>query len=209
MKHRTGIFAKTKTMMLMSIRVFLGLMLFVGLVSGKPADKPLVLKGSVVDDEGKGIAGVVVNNGREFCRTDRNGMWQLTTDTAVSKFVSISTPCEYVLPQTDGIACGYYMPVAKAIEDGRKASFVLHRRDSVSNRFHYIAISDPQILNARDMKRWRQETVTSIMHTASNLRKTGDVIGMTLGDVVFDNMKLYAQYKQSIKNSRMLSLIHI
>ena len=47
MKHRTGIFAKTKTMMLMSIRVFLGLMLFVGLVSGKPADKPLVLKGSV------------------------------------------------------------------------------------------------------------------------------------------------------------------
>lgn len=203
MKHRTGIFAKTKTMMLMSIRVFLGLMLFVGLVSGKPADKPLVLKGSVVDDEGKGIAGVVVNNGREFCRTDRNGMWQLATDTAVSKFVSISTPCEYVLPQTDGIACGYYMPVAKVIEEGRKASFVLHRRDSVSNRFHYIAISDPQILNARDMKRWRQETVTSIMHTASNLRKTGDVIGMTLGDVVFDNMKLYAQYKQSIKNSRM------
>ena len=66
MKHRTGIFAKTKTMMLMGIRVFLGLMLFVGLVSGKPADKPLVLKGSVVDDEGKGIAGVVVNNGREF-----------------------------------------------------------------------------------------------------------------------------------------------
>ena len=43
-------------MMLMSIRVFLGLVLFVGLVSGKPADKPLMLKGSVVDEEGRGIA---------------------------------------------------------------------------------------------------------------------------------------------------------
>ena len=59
--------------------------------------------------------------------------------------------------------------VAKAIEEGRKASFVLLRRDSVSNRFHYIAISDPQIRNAHDMKRWRQETVPSIMHTASSL----------------------------------------
>ena len=203
MKHRTGIFAKTKTMMLMSVRVFLGLVLFVGLVSGKPAGKPLMLKGSVVDEEGRGIANVVVNNGREFCQTDRNGHWQLVTDTAVSKFVSISTPCEYTLPQTDGIANGYYMPVAKAMEAGSKASFVLHRRDSVSNRFHYIAISDPQIRNAHDMKRWRQETVPSIMHTASSLRKTGDVIGMTLGDVVFDNMMLYAQYKQSIKNRRM------
>ena len=54
MKHETGIFVKTKKMLLMSIRVFLGLMLFVGLVSGKPIDKGLVLKGSVVDNEGKG-----------------------------------------------------------------------------------------------------------------------------------------------------------
>ena len=35
------------------------------------------------------------------------------------------------------------------------------------------------------------------------LRKTGEVIGMSLGDVVFDNMNLYAQYKQSIRSKRM------
>ena len=203
MKHNVGIFVKTKQMVLMSFRVFLGLVLFVGLVSGRPADRTFVLKGSVVDGEGKGIAGVVVNNGREFCRTDKHGAWQLATDTAVSKFVEISTPREYRLPASDGIASGFYVPVGEAVANRNRVNFVLHRRDTVVNKFHYIAISDPQILNAHDMKRWRTETVASIMHTAASLRKTGEVIGMTLGDVVFDNMAIYPEYRQSLRNHRM------
>ena len=203
MKHSMSIFVKTKKLMLMSIKVLIGLVFFVGLVSGKPSDKSLVLKGNVVDESGKGIAGVVVNNGREFCRTDKHGAWQLATDTTVSKFVAISTPREYELPQTDGIANGFYVPVGKAVENRSRVNFVLHRRDSISNRFHFIAISDPQIRNAHDMKRWRTETVPSIMRTASTLRKTGQVIGMTLGDVVFDNMAIYRQYRQTLRNHRM------
>lgn len=203
MKRQNHTFVKTKKILRMSFRVFMGLLLFVGLVSGKPADRPLMLKGVVVDEEGKGIAGVVVNNGREFCKTDRRGAWQLSTDTTVSKFVSISTPREYRLPEKDGIASGYYIPVGEAVANRNTNTFRLHRRDSVSDRFHYIAISDPQILNAHDMKRWRNETMPSILRTALQLRKTGDVVGMTLGDVVFDNMNIYPQYVESIKNHRM------
>ncbi len=203
MKDSKCIFVKTKQMVFMSIKVFMGLVLFAALVSGKPSGQNVVLKGSVLDEEGRGIAGVVVNNGREFCRTDRHGMWQLSTDTVVSKFVSISTPREYQLPATDGLASGYYIPIGKAVAMRGNVDFTLHRRDTVIDRFHYIAISDPQILNARDMKRWRTETVDDILHTAGHLRKTGEVIGMTLGDVVFDNMTLYSQYAQSIRNRRM------
>ena len=203
MKYVDVIFVKTKQLIRMSVKVFIGLMVFVGLVSGKPSDKTIMLKGIVADSDGKGIAGVVVNNGREFVATDRHGAWQLPTDTAVSKFVSISTPCEYALPATNGIASGYYIPVAEAVRNRSVCHFTLQRRDSVAHRFHYIAISDPQILNAHDMKRWRTETVASMMRTATQLRKTGEVIGMTLGDVMFDNMKLYPQYVASLKNRRM------
>ena len=203
MKNDKGKFVKTKRMARMSLKVFIGLLFFVGLVSGKPADKAVLLKGTVVDEEGRGIAGVVVNNGREFCRTDRHGAWQLLTDSTVSKFVSISTPRECVLPQTDGIASGFYIPVGEAFRHKTANIFRLQRRDSISDHFHYIAISDPQILNAHDMKRWRTETVAAIMRTASQLRKTGDVVGMTLGDVVFDNMNIYPQYVKSIRNRRM------
>lgn len=203
MKYVDIIFVKTKQMTAMSLRVFIGLMVFVGLVSGKPSDKAVMLKGIVADTDGKGIAGVVVNNGREFVTTDRHGAWQLLTDTMVSKFVSISTPREYALPQADGIASGYYIPVAEALRSRTANRFTLHRRDSVSDKFHYIAISDPQILNAHDLKRWRTETMASILRTASQLRKTGEVVGMTLGDVVFDNMAIYPKYVQTIRNRRM------
>ena len=121
MKRQNHTFVKTKKILRMSFRVFMGLLLFVGLVSGKPADRPLMLKGVVVDEEGKGIAGVVVNNGREFCKTDRRGAWQLSTDTTVCKFVSISTPREYRLPEKDGIASGYYIPVGEAVAKDRKS----------------------------------------------------------------------------------------
>ena len=203
MKCGNVIFAKTKKIASMSFKVFLGLALFVGLVSGKPGDKAVMLKGSVVDENGRGIAGVVVNNGREFCRTDRHGAWQLLTDSVQSKFVAISTPRDYQLPQTDGIPTGFYVPIGEAFARRSRVDFTLHRRDSVSDRFHYIAVSDPQILNQHDMKRWRGETVADIMHTAAKLAKTGEVVGMTLGDVVFDNMNIYRQYVQSIKNRRM------
>lgn len=203
MKQLTNKFVKTKWIAIMSLRVFIGLFLFTALVSGRPNDKAVMLRGTVVNQDGVGIEGVVVNNGREFCRTDRRGTWQLSTDTTVSKFIAISTPREYVLPQQNGLAAGYYIPVGKAVAHRTTNKFTLQRRDSISNRFHYIVVSDPQILNAHDMKRWRNETVDDIMHTASRLRKTGDVIGMSLGDVVFDNMALYPQYVNSIKSRRM------
>lgn len=203
MKFSTPIFVETKRILLMSLRVFLGILFFTALVSGKPANKPMMIKGMVVDTDGHGISGVVVNNGREFCLTDKSGAWQLLTDSTVSKFVSISTPREYHLPSSNGLAAGYYIPIAEAMANHTDNRFVLQKRDSVSNNFHYIVVSDPQIINAHDMKRWRNETVPSIMRTAGTLRKTGQVIGMTLGDVVFDNMNLYAEYKESLRSHRI------
>ena len=99
MKQLTNKFVKTKRIAIMSLRVFIGLFLFTALVSGRPNDKAVMLRGTVVNQDGVGIEGVVVNNGREFCRTDKRGTWKLPTDTTVSKFIAISTPREYVLPQ--------------------------------------------------------------------------------------------------------------
>ena len=98
--------------------------------------------GTVKDSDGKGIANVVVNNGVDFTSTDKNGKWALTTDTNVCKFVSISTPAGYVLPQQDGIAHGFYARVDKLV-DGKGGDFVLEKRKDASDKFYYISISDP------------------------------------------------------------------
>lgn len=203
MKERNTIFAKVKQWSIMQAKVLFCIFVVISMISGKTADNAFLLKGYVKDDAGHGIAGVVVNNGVNFTTTDKHGAWTLLTDTMVSKFVSISTPKEFQLPQTDGLANHFYKPVAEAVAHKSDNVFVLTRRETMSDAFHYIAISDPQILNAHDLKRWRNETVADIMRTAASLRKTGEVVGMTLGDLVFDNMPMYEQYAASLRNKRM------
>lgn len=158
--------------------------------------------GTVKDSDGKGIANVVVNNGVDFTSTDKNGKWALTTDTNVCKFVSISTPAGYVLPQQDGIAHGFYARVDKLV-DGKGGDFVLEKRKDASDKFYYISISDPQVRTDGDMDRWRNETVEDLKPVIDSLKRTGEVIGMALGDIVFDNMGLYDDYVASVSNLGM------
>ena len=67
----------------------------------------LNVSGTVKDNRGHAIAGVVVNDGVHFTQTDKSGVWTLAPDTVVSKFISISTPAGYTLPQVNGLADGF------------------------------------------------------------------------------------------------------
>lgn len=159
--------------------------------------------GKVQDTMGKGIAGVVVNDGVHFTKTDIQGDWSLHLDTMVSKFVSLSVPADCVLPQTDGLADGFYVSVREAVRKGRH-DFVLEKRPKTGDSFHYIAISDPQIANEHDMYRWKTETVPDLCETVDSLKQEGgEVIGTTLGDLVFDNMNMWNEYKSSMKDMGM------
>lgn len=163
--------------------------------------KTTIYSGKVTDKSGRGVSGVVVNDGIHFVQTDAQGAWSLQTDTAVSKFVSISTPAAYALPQQEGLAAGFYVSVGDLSKEGGRHNFKLEKRKKQSDDFYYIAVSDPQVRNADEMKRWRQESVPDIVETIDSLRKLREVVGATLGDLVFDNMSLYDEYKTSLKNT--------
>ena len=170
--------------------------------SGVAQETVFNVSGTVKDTSGRGIEGVVVNDGVNFTLTDKAGRWSLRTDTIVSKFISISTPSAYRLPEKDGIAAGFYAPVGKAI-GAAGCDFVLEKRDKVEENFHYIAISDPQVRTQRDMERWRSEAMRDIRQTVDSLRKGREVVGIALGDLVFDNMPLYSDYIESVRNTGM------
>ena len=157
--------------------------------------------GKVTDPSGKGISGVVVNDGIHFTKTDAQGAWSLVSDTTLSKFVSISVPASCVLPQQDGLANNYYISVRALAQTGGKHDFVLEKRDQTEESFHYIAISDPQVRNADQMKRWRQETVPDLKEVIDSLKQSREVVAMTLGDLVWDNMPLFDEYRESVKNT--------
>lgn len=162
----------------------------------------LNVSGTVKDNRGRAIAGVVVNDGVHFTQTDKSGAWTLAPDTVVSKFISISTPAGYTLPQVNGLADGFYVPV-REIAVSKKHDFVLEPRKAGADRFYYIAISDPQVRNAKEMTRWRTEAVEDMQVLVDSLKNRHEVVGMTLGDLVFDNMNLYDEYKESLQNMGM------
>lgn len=187
----------------MKEKLLLYLFLTLGLMSMKAGDTTsITIKGYVKDATGKGIKGVVVNNGTNFTITDKKGAWTLPTDTLVSKFISISTPANYTLPAVNGIARGFYKTVRTAMKAEQNV-FVLNKREKPVTSFHYIAISDPQLRTASDLKRWTTETVKDIMQSADSLKRTGDVVAMTLGDLVFDNMPFLSKFETSLRNNRM------
>ena len=170
--------------------------------SGVAQETVFNVSGTVKDTAGRGVEGVVVNDGVNFTQTDGAGRWTLRTDTVVSKYISISTPAAYCLPESDGIAAGFYIPVGKAVSsDG--CDFVLEKRAKVDENFYYIAISDPQVRTQRDMERWRSEAMRDIRGTVDSLRRSREVVGVALGDLVFDNMPLYKDYIQSVENTGM------
>lgn len=161
----------------------------------------LRFSGKVTDTKGNGIAGVVVNDGIHFVTTDVKGAWSLSSDTTLCKFVSISVPAVYDLPQTKGLADKFYVSVGAMSKAGNSHTFILEKRKNAGDKFYYIAVSDPQVRDASNMKRWKQETVPDLVETISSLKKSREVVGATLGDLVFDNMPLFDEYKASLENT--------
>lgn len=160
-------------------------------------------KGEVKDADGKGIAGVVVNNGERFTTTDGKGRWTLETDTTVSKFVQISTPADYVLPQTDGVADGFYVRVDELARKKGSHTFTLTRREKTSDSFCYIAISDPQVRSEKHLERWTTETVRDLKATTDSISRKREVVSVSLGDLVWDKMELFDDYKATFKGLSM------
>lgn len=156
-------------------------------------------KGSVKTADGKAIEGVVVNNGCDFTTTDVKGQWVLPTDTNVCKFVHISTPSGYVLPKSNSIADGFYVSVGQLVKDKCRHDFMLTKREVTDNNFYFIAISDPQIKNDEHAKLWRSQTIEDLKVTTASLSKEHEVVTMALGDIVWDNMTLFDDYRESMQ----------
>lgn len=65
-------------------------------------------------------------------------------------------------------------------KDHSRHDFILEKRKKLSDKFYYIAISDPQVKNEHDMKRWKQESIRDLkgyVDTLSRERGSGQYLG--------------------------------
>ena len=169
-----------------------------GLMAAQTSAAPGIVKGRITDTQGKPVAQVVVTDGRNFTTTDGTGHYRMESDAERQPLVYISTPSAYKLPATDGIADRFYQ-FQKADSQENTCNFTLEPREPPPRRFVYIAISDPQVKTDAHLDRFRKETVPDLKCTVDSF-KGQEVVGMAVGDLVWDAMNLVEPYKECVSH---------
>lgn len=175
---------------LLSINLLLALSLWVAQASP--------VKGKVSDTTGNPVAGVVVTDGQLFTTTNHLGEYNLDSDLDKSRFVYLSVPATHEVPTSGGLADQFYQELDKS-EEINVHNFTLRKKEQPQNGFVYLAISDPQVMNEEHMGRFQAETITDLKETTARFPGK-EIYGVTLGDLVWDAMELYAPYKEAISN---------
>ena len=154
-----------------------------------PSKKGMTVKGIVTDTRKSPISGVVVTDGVHFTQTDEKGYYYLPSDFNQSKFVYVSVPADYQPTVKNALPTGYYARLDQSKKTNRH-DFELEKRTAPDDNFTFIAISDPQVKNQKQLERFRMETVPDLEATLRTLNEK-EVYGMMLGDIVWDAMQLF------------------
>jgi hypothetical protein len=152
-----------------------------------------------------GIAGVLVSNGRDVVRTDREGRYRLPVDDETIVFVIKPTGYSVPVDQAGMLPRFYYIhrpdgtpPALRLRERGidptgalpRSVDFALRKTDE-PDRFDAILFTDTHADCAAAIDYVRMDVVNGLIGT-------GAAFGMTLGDLMSDDLSLYDRHNRVI-----------
>ncbi len=162
-------------------------------------------RGVVRTPDGAGLAGVLVTNGRDIARTDANGRYELPLDGDV--IISVIKPAGYAPPvdpltrqprfyyihQPQGTPAEFNMAFAGLAPTGplpASVDFVLTPQNE-PDAYEAILFADPQPETHAEVDFIRDGVVPGLVGTRA-------AFGVTLGDIVGDNLGLYDRLNQII-----------
>lgn len=166
-----------------------GIILFIAAAVSVFGAKADVIKGSVKDTEGKGIAGVVVSDGLNTTVTDAKGKFRMDADQD-SRFVFISTPSGYISATLEGNTLFY-----KEISTGtKKYDFIVEKNAKDDTNHNIIAIADPQISDRDELPELDRHADDIAAYVKD---MDGDyTFGLCLGDIVGWDHTIYPEYNK-------------
>jgi hypothetical protein len=173
------------------------------------ARRPNVASGTVFEDRGgtgkrqptdRGLAGVLVSNGRDVTATDADGRWRLSVADGDSLFVI--KPSHWTTPARAGGVPHFsyehapqgspsdcrYPGIGPTGELPARVDFALVRKEE-SARFDAILLSDTQPENDIELGYLRDEVVAGLIGSPA-------AFAINHGDVVADDLSLYPRYLQ-------------
>lgn len=195
-----------------ALPVLLGGLLFSGL-SMAESDGPQEARGIVFDDtnrngvrdEGeKGIPDIRVSNGREIVATDDQGRYKLPVDNDTILFVI--KPRNWMTPvDEDNLPQFYYVHKPNGSPDLRYAGveptgplpesidFPLYEREE-PDTFKALLFGDTQSRNLDEVEHMTHDIVEQVIREDAH----GAAFGVTLGDIVFDDLSVFEPHNNVI-----------
>ena len=168
----------------------------------------ITVKGLVYGGGSNTLAGVVISDGLLCVQTDENGYFEIDSDLSRTKFITASIPSGYSAPTDEnGLPIFYH----KVTDEERKEDMVVHTFNftPIKNnpeRYTLIVGADPQprasgagydniAYHSLDMCK---DFYLDMKEKAATITDR-NIYGMMLGDIVHEDMKLYANYVAGLK----------
>lgn len=154
----------------------------------------ITLKGKV-QSQGKGIAGVAVTDGINITKTDKNGQYELLSN-STAEFVYISVPAGYAIPANKGIA-EFYKPISKG-SNTFKADFNLEKLTVDDRKHNFVVWADTQMISKEDVALLKSQSVPDLQALVKSYPKDALFHGIGCGDLVWDHFELFQDYKDAV-----------
>jgi hypothetical protein len=140
---------------------------------------------------GKGVANVVISDGFNVVQTDKDGKYVIEVN-SLAKFVWVSTPSGYEF-KTESYVAKHY----ETLTAGKNLNFELKPLKQKDNRHNFIIWADPQVKNKKDVQKLMEESVPDVKRLIKGMKNI-PVHGITVGDIVWDNHELFADYNNAV-----------
>ncbi|WP_129717548.1 calcineurin-like phosphoesterase family protein [Pedobacter sp. SYP-B3415] len=145
-----------------------------------------------VTASGRGIANVAVSDGYSVVLTDLSGRYTITPNEAAA-FIFMSTPAGYEFKTDYNLASQY-----DRLGSRNEYDFQLTRLKRNDDRHNFIVWADPQIKTKGDAKEMMETSVPDVQALVKSMGNT-PVHGIAVGDLVWDNHALFADYNEAVK----------
>ena len=147
-----------------------------------------------VTSEKRGLPSVVVTDGYRFTTTDSLGNYHFEADDK-AHFVYIVTPSGYMADCRSG-SPAFYKPI-----DGTDFNFDLIEWGFPTGNYALFAVADTQPRDSATFSRLKTEAFSDMGMLARKYirQKSTPVLGLFLGDIVFDRLDFYPQMKEEMR----------
>ena len=164
----------------------------------------ITVRGTVFDDGGNRLEGVVVSDCFQCVKTDNDGVFELASNLDSVKFVFLSTPSGYSVPMKNGLPI-FFKRLSEEKQDSDSVfclEFILNRMTKNPDTYSVMMVADPQPRTRNKAHdRIAYHSLDCCNDLYRDMRETGSAImgerpcyAVMLGDIVHEDMSLFDKY---------------